>query len=112
MNTIDETPAASMKAALTNFTVTPDSIASPNPAPITSGSGATSTGRSQRHSWRRRIAAVGSAAAIALGGLAFVTPAEAQDAGVQRPVVIQTASPTVAAQAETVQREDDTTDPA
>lgn len=39
-------------------------------------------------SWRRRLVALGAAAAIGLGGIAFVTPAEAQEAGVQRPVLV------------------------
>lgn len=50
-----------------------------------------------RHPWRRRFVALGSAAAIALGGMTFVSPAEAQAAGVQRPtlVVVQPSTPTV-----------------
>ncbi|MDK9332794.1 MULTISPECIES: hypothetical protein [Propionibacterium] len=51
-----------------------------------------------RHPWRRRFVALGSAAAIALGGMTFVSPAEAQAAGVQRPslVVVQPSTTTVA----------------
>ncbi|WP_316669830.1 hypothetical protein [uncultured Propionibacterium sp.] len=44
----------------------------------------------RRFSTRRAIEALGAAAAIAIGGLAVISPAEAHAAGVSRPLVIQT----------------------
>ncbi|MBE6478020.1 MAG: hypothetical protein E7Z97_08145 [Propionibacteriaceae bacterium] len=47
---------------------------------------------SRRFSVRRSAAALGAAVAIALGGIAVISPAEAHAAGVRRPLVIQPSS--------------------
>lgn len=46
----------------------------------------------RRISIRRSAAALGAAAAIVLGGIATISPAEAHAAGVRRPLVIQPSS--------------------
>ncbi|RLP08205.1 hypothetical protein D7U36_10110 [Propionibacterium australiense] len=51
-----------------------------------------STPSRRRPSVRRSLTALGAAAAIALGGIAVISPAEAHAAGVRRPLVIQPAS--------------------
>lgn len=57
-------------------------------------------------SWRRRLLAFGSMVAIALGGLSMVTPAQADEAGVQQTVlVVQTASPAVVGEGNPSQHE-------
>lgn len=48
-----------------------------------------STVNHRRFSVRRCAAALGAAAAIALGGVTVISPAEAHAAGVGRPLVIQ-----------------------
>lgn len=57
-------------------------------------------------SWRRTIAALGAAAAIAVGGIGMVGQRDAQAAGVSQPLVVQASPIVVAAPQATQERRD------